>query len=298
MEATKLAALHWGKRADRSARSPSVLMHYFTLTSIAFDLAIGVVGRCTFSTPSWNSAVTFVLSASSGSVKLRRKVPKDRSMRWNFFLRSSFSLLRSPETLRMPSSTFTLTSSFFISGSSALSRYPRSSSLMSTSGDQSATARLSISPLLILFGKPPKKKGLKRFCVACSICLSGFHVITLFNVFILFTFLDRVKAILVHCAHRLLSESTRILCTLRNGAGGKQTTATSIRLRSIPEPHALSRVTRCKTTKMPLRESGSRHSRQNNSGHDATDATEAQPQRQVMQCDTQCCSDACADRDR
>ncbi len=81
-----LAALHWWReRTEPSARSPSALEHYFTLTSIAFDLAIGVVGRCTFSTPSWNSAVTFVLSASSGSVKLRRKVPKDRSMRWNFF---------------------------------------------------------------------------------------------------------------------------------------------------------------------------------------------------------------------
>src|SRR4029077_9268911 len=45
-QATKLAALHRGKRANRSARSPSVLEHYFTLTSIAFDLAIGVVGRC------------------------------------------------------------------------------------------------------------------------------------------------------------------------------------------------------------------------------------------------------------
>src|SRR5205823_4240298 len=182
---------------NASARSPSVLVHYFTLTSIAFDLAIGVVGRCTFSTPSWNSAVTFVLSASSGRVKLRRKVPKDRSMRWNFFLRSSFSVLRSPETLRMPSSTVTLTSSFFISGRSALSRYPRSSSLISTSGDQSGTVRPSISPLPILFGKQPKKNALKRFCVACSISLSGFHVITLFNVFILFTFLDSVKAILV-----------------------------------------------------------------------------------------------------
>src|SRR4030095_11624637 len=29
----------------------------------------------------------------------------------------------------------------------------------------------------------------------------------------IFTFLDSVKAILVHRAHRLLSESTRILCT-------------------------------------------------------------------------------------
>jgi hypothetical protein len=74
-QATKSAALHWDKRTDRSARSPSVLEHYFTFTSIAFDLAIGVVGRCTLSTPSRNSAVTFVLSASSGSVKLRRKVP-------------------------------------------------------------------------------------------------------------------------------------------------------------------------------------------------------------------------------
>src|SRR5882724_5033167 len=110
---------------------------------------------------------------------------------------ASFTLLRSPETLRMPSSTVTLTSSFFISGRSALSRYPRSSSLISTSGDQSGTVRPSISPLPILFGKQPKKNALKRFCVACSISLSGFHVITLFNVFILFTFLDSVKAILV-----------------------------------------------------------------------------------------------------
>ncbi len=78
-------SVHWGERTDRSARSPSVLEHYCTLTWVAFDFATGVVGRCTFSTPSRNSAVTFVLSASSGSVKLRRKVPKDRSMRWNFF---------------------------------------------------------------------------------------------------------------------------------------------------------------------------------------------------------------------
>src|SRR5881394_2396096 len=38
-----------------------------------------------------------------------------------------------------------------------------------------------------------------------------------------FIFLDGVKAVLVHRANRLLSESTRILCTLRNGTGGKQT---------------------------------------------------------------------------
>src|SRR5438552_7697227 len=79
-----LAGLHWGSRTELSARSPSVLDDYAALTAMAFDLAIAVVGRCTFSTPSRNSAVTFVLSASSGSVKLRRKLPKDRSMRWNF----------------------------------------------------------------------------------------------------------------------------------------------------------------------------------------------------------------------
>jgi hypothetical protein len=67
-----------------SARSPSVLAHYCTLTWTAFVFAVVVVGRCTFSTPSRNSAVTFVLSVSSGSVKLRRKLPKERSMRWNF----------------------------------------------------------------------------------------------------------------------------------------------------------------------------------------------------------------------
>ena len=33
-----------------------------------------------------------------------------------------------------------------------------------------------------------------------------------------FLFLDRVKAILVHRAHRLLSESTLILCTLRSNS--------------------------------------------------------------------------------
>ena len=39
----------------------------------------------------------------------------------------------------------------------------------------------------------------------------------------IFTFLDSVKAILVHRAHRLLSESTLILCTLKEQAGGRQT---------------------------------------------------------------------------
>src|SRR5260370_35101368 len=47
-QATKLAALHWWReRTEPSARSPSVLAHYVTLTCVAFDLATGVVGRCT-----------------------------------------------------------------------------------------------------------------------------------------------------------------------------------------------------------------------------------------------------------
>src|SRR4029453_5967277 len=93
---------------------------------------------------------------------------------------------------------------------------------MSTSGDQSATAKLWISPLPILEGKPPKKIRFKRFC-ASSISLSGFHVVTLFNVFIFFIFLDLVKALSVHRANRLLSGSTLILRTLRRRPGGKQT---------------------------------------------------------------------------
>jgi hypothetical protein len=77
-------AIHRDERMEPSARSPSVLAHYATLTSIAFDFAIGVIGRCTLSTPSRKSAVTFEPLASSGSVKLRRKLPKARSTRWNF----------------------------------------------------------------------------------------------------------------------------------------------------------------------------------------------------------------------
>ena len=42
----ELAALHWwAERTEPSARSPSVLEHYATLTSRAFDLGFVVVGR-------------------------------------------------------------------------------------------------------------------------------------------------------------------------------------------------------------------------------------------------------------
>ena len=46
----------------------------------------------------------------------------------------------------VPSSAVTFTSSFFTSGNSALIKYSLSSSLMSTSGDHSATARGSSWP--------------------------------------------------------------------------------------------------------------------------------------------------------
>src|ERR1700745_1811552 len=131
----------------------------------------------------------------------------------------------------MPSSTVTLTSSFFISGRSALRRYPRSSSLISTSGDQSATVRLWISPLPILFGNPAKKR-LKRFCVASSISLSGFHVINVFIYIYLSGFSEshlgalrsplivRVDPNLVH----------------RNSSGGRQPPGEVAGIRSISEP--------------------------------------------------------------
>jgi hypothetical protein len=51
-------------------------------------------------------------------------------------------------------------------------------------------------------------------------------------IFSYFTFLELVKAILLHCAHRLLSKLARILCTLRNEPGGKQTPGDFTRLQS------------------------------------------------------------------
>lgn len=54
---------------------------YCTFTSTALGLAFSPFGRCTFNTPSLNSAFTFEASAPSGSVKLRKKFPYDRSMR-------------------------------------------------------------------------------------------------------------------------------------------------------------------------------------------------------------------------
>jgi len=52
-----------------------------TFTSIAFGLTFSDFARWTFSTPSLYSAVTLLPSASSGNVKLRRKLPYARSTR-------------------------------------------------------------------------------------------------------------------------------------------------------------------------------------------------------------------------
>src|SRR5581483_2519155 len=46
-----------------------------TLTSICLGLACSLFGTCTVRTPSLNSAFTLLKSASSGSAKLRMKVP-------------------------------------------------------------------------------------------------------------------------------------------------------------------------------------------------------------------------------
>jgi len=52
---------------------------YDTFTSMAF--AFSDFGRWRFSTPSLNSAFTFSSSITSGSEKVRTKLPYDRSIR-------------------------------------------------------------------------------------------------------------------------------------------------------------------------------------------------------------------------
>jgi len=54
--------------------------------------------------------------------------------------------------------------------------------------------------------------------------------------YFIFTFLDWVKAIWVHRAHRLLSESTRILCTLRNWPRARRTLGDLAGIGGILEP--------------------------------------------------------------
>jgi hypothetical protein len=54
---------------------------YATFTSMAFGLAFSDFGRWRFSTPSLNSAFTFASSITSGSEKVRTKLPYERSIR-------------------------------------------------------------------------------------------------------------------------------------------------------------------------------------------------------------------------
>src|SRR5438128_12366399 len=101
---------------------------------------------------------------------------------------------------------------------------------MSTKGDQSASLRLSPFPTRrvrtpIRFGNPPRKKPPSRFCSSSS-SPKGFHVI---NLFIIFTFLDR-----------LLSDSTLILRTLSEQAPSNANARRLHRNWSIPEPIVIS----------------------------------------------------------
>ena len=59
----------------------SQLTNQVTLTSIGFGFAAGTLGRRTFKTPSRNSAAILLASASSGTVKVRSKLPNERSIR-------------------------------------------------------------------------------------------------------------------------------------------------------------------------------------------------------------------------
>ena len=63
-------------RADsRSRRSRRRVPNYPTFTSTLLGFAFSDFGRCTFRTPSLNSACTFVASASSGNENERAKLP-------------------------------------------------------------------------------------------------------------------------------------------------------------------------------------------------------------------------------
>src|SRR5262249_11059879 len=61
--------------------SPVGYFSYATLISICLGLAFSFLGRCTVSRPFLNSAFILLPSASSGRMKLRKKVPKPRSVR-------------------------------------------------------------------------------------------------------------------------------------------------------------------------------------------------------------------------
>lgn len=61
--------------SDKELSLSLIARSYDTLTSIALGLAFSDFGKWTFNTPSLYSALTLDPSASSGSVKLRIKLP-------------------------------------------------------------------------------------------------------------------------------------------------------------------------------------------------------------------------------
>src|SRR5262249_48372415 len=118
---------------------------YWTFTETVFGLISGDFGRWTLSTPSLKSADSLPASTSLGNAKRRTNLPYSRSILWNFLPFSSFSSLRSPSTVSIPSSNSTFTSSFFTSGRSALTMYSLSVSWMSTGGAHSPNDSVSVS---------------------------------------------------------------------------------------------------------------------------------------------------------
>ena len=70
-----IVALVMTIRHDRPQRRQA------TWTSICLGLAFSFFGRCTMSKPFLNLALILSALASLGSVKLRKKVPYERSMR-------------------------------------------------------------------------------------------------------------------------------------------------------------------------------------------------------------------------
>lgn len=75
-----LAPFHWSMSSSPGRNRlppvpPACREDHATLTSICLGFALSLLATCTLSTPSLNSAFTLFASASSGSVKLRAKLP-------------------------------------------------------------------------------------------------------------------------------------------------------------------------------------------------------------------------------
>ena len=70
-----------GADATRHPALATTANPYETFTSMDFGRAFSLLARRTVSTPSLKSAPTFASSASSGTLKLRVKLPYARSIR-------------------------------------------------------------------------------------------------------------------------------------------------------------------------------------------------------------------------